>query len=314
MSRLRLALAFAALLVAAAPAAAAEKLTVLLDWFVNPDHATLIVAKEKGFFAEQNLEVELVAPADPNAPPRLVAAGQADLAVTYQPNLHLQIAEGLPVTRIGTLVDTPLNALVAIEGKGVAKIADLKGKTVGYSIGGFEDVLLGMMLEKSGLKASDVKMVNVNFALTPALMAGQVDAVIGAFRNFELTQIALAGGKGIAFFPEEHGVPMYDELILVAHRDKARDPRLPRFLAALEKATTYVLNHPEEGWAAFVKAEPKLDDELNRRAYALTRPRFAKSPAVLDTVRYRSFGEFAKSRGLVKVVPALETYAIDPRL
>lgn len=314
MPRLRLALAFAAALAASAPATAAEKLTVLLDWFVNPDHATLIVAKERGFFAEQGLDVELVAPADPNAPPRLVAAGQADLAVTYQPNLHLQIAEGLPVTRIGTLVDTPLNALVAIEGKGVAKIADLKGKTVGYSIGGFEDVLLGMMLEKAGLKASDVTMVNVNFALTPALMAGQVDAVIGAFRNFELTQIALAGGKGIAFFPEEHGVPMYDELILVAHRDKARDPRLPRFLAALEKATTFILNHPEEGWKAFVKAEPKLDDELNRTAYALTLPRFAKSPAVLDVVRYRRFGEFAKSRGLVKTVPALDTYAIDPRL
>ncbi len=314
MSKLRLAFTLAALLAATAPAVAAEKLTVLLDWFVNPDHATLIVAKEKGFFAEEGLEVELVAPADPNAPPRLVAAGQADLAVTYQPNLHLQIAEGLPVTRIGTLVDTPLNALVALEGKGVSRIADLKGKTVGYSIGGFEDVLLGMMLEKAGLKPTDVKMVNVNFALTPALMAGQVDAVIGAFRNFELTQIALASGKGIAFFPEEHGVPMYDELILVAHRDKAKDPRLPRFLAALEKATTYLLNHPEEGWAAFVKAEPKLDDELNRRAYALTMPRFAKSPAVLDTVRYRRFGEFAKSRGLVKDVPALETYAIDPRL
>jgi putative hydroxymethylpyrimidine transport system substrate-binding protein len=313
MSRLRLAFALAALL-AAGPAAAADKLTVLLDWFVNPDHATLIVAKEKGFFAEQNLEVELVAPADPNAPPRLVAAGQADLAVTYQPNLHLQIAEGLPVTRIGTLVDTPLNALVAIEGKGIAKIADLKGKTVGYSIGGFEDVLLGRMLEKAGLNASDVKMVNVNFALTPALMAGQVDAVIGAFRNFELTQIALAGAKGIAFFPEEHGVPMYDELILVAHRDKARDPRVQRFLAALEKATTFMLNHPEEGWGAFVKAEPKLDDELNRRAYALTMPRFAKSPAVLDTVRYRTFADFAESRGLVKTVPPLDSYAIDPRL
>jgi putative hydroxymethylpyrimidine transport system substrate-binding protein len=313
MRLIRNALTLAICLAAAAPAAAADKLTVLLDWFVNPDHATLIVAKQQGIFAKHGLEVELVAPADPNAPPRLVAAGHADLAVTYQPNLHLQISEGLPVTRIGTLVDTPLNALVAIEGKGVAKIADLKGKTVGYSIGGFEEALLGSMLEAHGLKYEDVKTVNVNFALTPALMAGQVDAVIGAFRNFELTQIKLAGGTGIAFFPEENGVPLYDELILVAHKDKARDPRLPRFLAALEEATTFVLNHPEEGWKAFVAAEPKLDDELNRRAYDLTRPRFAKSPAVLDTVRYREFGRFMQARGLVKTVPPLESYAIDPR-
>ena len=87
---------------------AADKLTVILDWFVNPDHGPLIVARERGFFAAEGLEVELIAPADPNDPPKLVAAGQADIAVSYQPQLHLQVAQGLPLVRIGTLVATPL--------------------------------------------------------------------------------------------------------------------------------------------------------------------------------------------------------------
>jgi putative hydroxymethylpyrimidine transport system substrate-binding protein len=82
----------AAFLISAGPASAAEKLTVLLDWFVNPDHAPLIIAKEKGFFKNHGLDVELVAPADPNLPPKLVAAGKADLAVSYQPQLHVQVA------------------------------------------------------------------------------------------------------------------------------------------------------------------------------------------------------------------------------
>ena len=47
----------------ALPAQAADKLTVMLDWFVNPDHATLLIAREKGYFADRNLEVELIAPA-----------------------------------------------------------------------------------------------------------------------------------------------------------------------------------------------------------------------------------------------------------
>src|SRR5687768_7845114 len=77
---IRFAAALLALGLSLAPASAAEKMTVLLDWFVNPDHAPLIVAKEKGFFEKHGLEVELVEPADPNLPPKLVAAGQGDIA------------------------------------------------------------------------------------------------------------------------------------------------------------------------------------------------------------------------------------------
>ena len=206
------------------PAPAAEKMTVILDWFVNPDHAPLIVAREKGFFAEAGLEVELIAPADPNDPPKLVAAGKADLAVSYQPQLHVQVAEGLPLTRIATIVATPLNALVVLADGPVARIADLKGRTVGFSVGGFEDALLAAMLSSAGLGLGDVTLVNVNFSLSPALISGQVDAVIGAYRNFELNQMDLVGKPGRAFYPEELGVPAYDELILVANNKTLGPP------------------------------------------------------------------------------------------
>ncbi len=100
-------LLLAALLIVASPAAAADKLTVLLDWFVNPDHAPLVVARQGGFFAREGLDVELVPPADPSAPPRLVAAGQAEIAVHYQPSLVTDVAAGLPLVRFATLVETP---------------------------------------------------------------------------------------------------------------------------------------------------------------------------------------------------------------
>ena len=69
----------------------------MLDWFVNPDHGPIVIAEEKGFFADEGLEVEVIAPADPADPPKMVAAGRADLAVSYQPQLHLQVQEGLPL-------------------------------------------------------------------------------------------------------------------------------------------------------------------------------------------------------------------------
>jgi putative hydroxymethylpyrimidine transport system substrate-binding protein len=292
---------------------AANKLTVLLDWFVNPDHAPLVVAKAGGYFERAGLDVELIAPADPSAPPKLVAAGQGDVAVTYQPDLMLQLKEGLPLVRFGTLVETPLNSLVVLKDGPVETLADLKGKTIGYSVAGFEELYVGVLLESVGLSAADITMVNVNFNLTTSLMSGQVDAVIGAFRNFELTQLALEGKEGIAFFPEEHGVPPYDELIYVTNSELSDDPRLSRFLAAVEEATIFLTNHPEAALDVFVKAHPDLGDELNRRAFFDTLPRFAKRPGAIDAGRYDRFAEFLKGEGLIDRVPAVESYNVVVR-
>ena len=300
-----------AVLVPVQPLAAAERLTVLLDWFVNPDHAPLFVAAERGYFAEHGLEVELVAPADPNDPPKLVAAGRADIAITYQPQLYVQVAEGLPLKRIGTLVATPLNALVVLADGPIRSVQDLKGLKVGYSVGGFEDALLGAMLARHGLGLADIELVNVNFSLSPSLVSGQVDAVIGAFRNFELNQMDIAGRPGRAFFVEEEGVPAYDELVLVANSARLDDPRLRAFMDALEAGVQYLVNHPEESWQLFIGANPDLDDELNRRAWRDTLPRFALRPAALDHARYARFAAFMVARGLIGRALPVSDYAVE---
>lgn len=291
-------------------AQADEKLTVLLDWFVNPDHAPLIVAAEKGLFQKHGLEVELVAPADPNMPPKLVAAGKADLAISYQPQLHVQVDQGLPLRRIGTLVATPLNSLVVLESGPIKSIKDLKGKKIGFSIGGFEDALLKAMLAPHGLTLEDITLINVNFSLSPSILSGQVDAVIGAFRNFELNQMDIKNHPGRAFYPEEEGVPAYDELIIVANSAKLDDPRLPAFLLALEEAVQFMVNHPKESWKLFIRNHKDLDDELNRRAWTDTLPRFALRPAALDARRYRVFAEFLKDQGLIESVKPVDEYAV----
>ncbi|MEZ5669150.1 MAG: ABC transporter substrate-binding protein [Alphaproteobacteria bacterium] len=311
MTRACRAVALAATLsLVATVATAQDRLTVLLDWFVNPDHAPLVVAQERGIFAAHGLEVELVAPADPNDPPKLVAAGQAELAVGYQPQLHFLVNEGLPLMRVGTLVATPLNALVVLADSDIRSVADLADRRIGYSVAGFEDALLGAMLEHNGLGLDDVELINVNFSLSPALMAGQVDAVIGAFRNFELNQMAIEGMPGRAFYVEEEGVPSYDELIFLARPDMAGDPRLGRFMQALTEAVQYLVNHPDESWAMFVAAYPELDDELNRRAWGDTLVRFALRPAALDRGRYQRFADFLAGRGLIDAPPPVERYAV----
>jgi putative hydroxymethylpyrimidine transport system substrate-binding protein len=165
------------------------------------------------------------------------------------------------------------------------------------------------MLAKHGLTLDDVELVNVNFALSPALLSGQVDAVIGAFRNFELNQLELEGRLGRAFYPEEEGVPTYDELVFIANDDMLDDPRLPRFLDAVEQGVQYLVNHQDDSFELFIKGRPELDDELNRRAFADTLPRFALRPAALDTARYARFAAFLEAQGLIKASPPVESYA-----
>ena len=292
-------------------AAAADKLTLVLDWFVNPDHGPIIVAEEQGYFAEQGLAVEVIAPANPSDPPKMVAAGKADLAVSYQPQLHLQIHEGLSLQRVGTLVATPLNCLLVLEGGPIASPADLKGRKVGFSVAGVEEAVLGTMLARHGLGLGDIELVNVNWSLSPALMSRQVDAVIGAFRNFELNQLAIEGIAGRCFYPEEEGVPAYDELIYVAKPETMDKNLIARFLAATEKATQYIVNHPEASWEIFAGSAAELRDELNARAWEDTVPRFALRPAALDAGRYARFEAFLHRAGLIPEQNAVARIAVE---
>lgn len=288
-----------------------QKLSLLLDWFVNPNHASIIVAKQQGFFDEQGLDVEIIEPADPSMPPKLVAAGQADVAIDYQPQLQQQVAEGLPLVRIGTLIDSPLNSLVVLKDSQITSIADLKGKKIGYSVSGFEQSLLKTMLKSANLTEKDVQMVNVNWSLSPSLLSGQVDGVIGAFRNFELNQLKIEQHEGVAFYPEQHGVPVYDELIFVANKTAIQDEKLSRFMTAISQANDFIKQNPDKAWELFVSYKPKeLDNELNRMAWADTLPHLADNPKALDKARYQAMATFMQEQGLIKVLPAIDDYAV----
>lgn len=287
-------------------------LKLVLDWYINPNHVPILVAQQTGAFSRRGLAVEVIEPADPNDPPKLVAAGSADLAISYQPQLQMQVDQGLPLARIGVLIDTPLNMVLALGDGPVTSLADLKGRKVGYSVGGFEDALLGTMLESAGVALGDVQLVNINFALSQSLLSGSVDAVIGAYRNYELNILGIEGKAARPFFVEEHGVPRYDELIVVAERERAADSNYALFLDALEEAVAFAVNHPDEAWAMYIHGRGQLDDELNKRAFADTLPLFAHVPAAADATRYGRFSEFLKAKGLISTARPGADYLVRP--
>jgi putative hydroxymethylpyrimidine transport system substrate-binding protein len=304
-------LATVALSLIVTPAFAQDRMTVMLDWFINPDHGPIILAEELGYFAEAGLEVELITPADPNDPPRMVAAGRVDLAVSYQPELHLNWREGLNLVRVGTLIETPLTCLVVRADGPVQSVADLAGRKVGFAVAGVQEMLLSAMLAHNGVSGDDVEQINIGWSISPALMSGQVDGVIGAFRNFELNQMDIEGVEGRCFYPEAEGVPSYDELIYVARAEGLNRDMIARFLLATERATADILNDPEGTGEIFFSTSAELRNELNIRAWGDTWPRFATRPAAVDHGRYTRFEAFLVAQGAVDAAISAADLVVD---
>lgn len=286
-----------------------QSLTVILDWFANPNHAPLFVAQQQGFFKKQGLDVKLIGPANSSDPPKLVAAGKADLAITYQPQLLLDVQQGLPLVRIATLIDKPLGCMAVKANSGIKSVRDLKGKSIGYSTDGVDSAMVRAMLAKHNLNLSDVKLINVNYDLTQALLSGKVDAVTGIGRNFELIQMKLAGFHALAFYPEDNGVPPYDELIIETNRKELNDPRLTKFLSALKQGEEYLQQYPQQSWQQFAQNHPELNNNLNRQAWFATLPAFAKDPASLNISKYNNFEKFMLNEHLITARIPINDYA-----
>lgn len=287
-----------------------QKLTVILDWFPNPDHAPLIIAKQQGFFKQQGLDVELIGPANPADPAKLVAAGKADLGISYEPEYMEYVDQGLPLIRVGTLIDKPLDCIVALEESGIKTFADLKGKRIGSGSSGLSSLMLKVLLNKQGLSDKDVEVINIRYNLTQALLSHKVDAVSGMMRNYEVPELEAKGKKVVVFFPEDNGIKNYSVLIFIANTANVHDKRFPRFLLALKKAVRYLDEHPKLAWQQFIKEYPEANNSVNHDAWFATMPYFAEDPADFDRKEWLQFAEFMQQNHMIKKIQSDSRYAV----
>ena len=255
-----------------------EPFTVMLDYFPNADHAGIFAAKEAGLYEKAGLDVEIQTPPDPSAPLKLLRAGRADVAISYEPELLLARDAGADtLVAVGALVQAPLTSLMALPAAGVKSAQDLAGKRVGTAGIPYQSAYLKTILEKAGVDAGSVKETNVGFNLVPAMLGRKVDATLGAFWNYEGVDLARRGRKPVILRMEKLGVPTYDELILVARReslDEAGASRLRRFLTATAAGHRLLRDDPAVGVDALLKADEGLDRGLQEAAVKATLPVF----------------------------------------
>ncbi len=287
---------------------------VVLDYIPNADHAGLYAALASGEFRRAGLDVQLMPPPDPSSPLKLLQAGRADLAISYEPELLLARDKKVNLVSVGALVQKPLTALIAIKDSKVKTVADLRGKTVGTAGIPYQAAYLKTILAKAGVPDSSVKRVDVGFNLLPAMLSKKVDATLGAFWNVEGVELRARGKAPAILRMERLGVPNYDELILVAKRTSLRPQqasKLRRFLQALGRGTAQVRDDPATAVKALVAANRGLDPKLQTAEIKATTPVFfptaAKRPyGFQDIGQWHAYGEWMFKHKLLTSPPHAE--------
>lgn len=249
-------------------AAGLRSTELVLDWYPNADHAGIYTALGGGHWRDAGLDVRATVPSDAAAALKQVGAGRAPFAVSYAPEVLLARAEGIPVVSVGALVVHPLNSIIARTDRGITRPRDLEGKTVGMAGLPLDRPLLDTAVRADGGDPSRVKTRNLGYSLSPALAAGRVDAVVGAYWNIELVDLEAQDVPVTAFRLEEHGVPDYEELVIVTGEDTlARDPDLVRdLLAGLRSGQDAAAADRQAAAGHLLAANPDLDaDALARQ-------------------------------------------------
>jgi putative hydroxymethylpyrimidine transport system substrate-binding protein len=289
-----------------------EKLTLDLDFYPNPDHAGIYMAQEEGFFKEAGLEVAINSPSDPAAPLKDVAAGRADLAITYEPEVALAREQGLDVVAVAALVNQPLTSLMWLKGTGktaIKGVADLKGKTVSYAGIPYQEAFMRTILARVNLSLSDIKLVNVGFGLIPSLASGSAQGMLGGYSNVEGVALREQGKEAEITTVDKLGVPTYDELVFVARRSSLEEDgeKIRLFISALKRGTEAAVKSPKAASEAILAANSNLEPKLTEAEMAATLPLLgARTPGqpygYMDPKEWEAFAAWMRDEELVSAL------------
>jgi putative hydroxymethylpyrimidine transport system substrate-binding protein len=222
-----------------------RNLTVTLDGAEGPENVGILMAQQRGYFADASLSVSIFSPVLPARPVSYVVTKQDDLGVAQQPQLALASAKGAPIIAVGSLVHQPSAALIWLKKSHIGGIAGLKGKTIAIPGIPFQKKFLENLLASHGLTMGDVKVKSVGYGTVPALVGGRADAIFGS-SNLEGVELEARGAKPVVARLQRLGVPPYDEFNVIARDDLVeKDPRLVQdFMSAVARGTAAAIEDP----------------------------------------------------------------------
>lgn len=271
--------------------------SIALDWFPWANHSGLYVSKERGYFEEEGLDVNIYVPGDPSTVLQTVAAGQDDFGISYQTDVLIaREDQDIPVVSIMAMVQHPLNSVMALKGSGIVTPKDLKGKKVGSPGVPSDDALIDAVLKNEGLTIDDVEMVNVGYDLVAALLSKRVDAIIGAYWVHESISATNQGYELNIMKMEENGVPDYYELVIVASESTiSENPDVvQKFVNGVMKGYKDAMDDPLDAVALLKELKPETDLEIENPGVKLLAPLWSTENGVFGWQENDRWEEFAQ--------------------
>lgn len=269
--------------------AAAEKplegpadVKVTVEGWESPSDLGIVAAKQRGFFEDLNRNVWIGVPARPQRPVRYVSEGIDTFGVAQLPQVAIAIEKGAPIVAVRSLVSQPTAAMIWLKRSHIQSIADLRGKTIAIPGVPYQKRFLKTVLRRAGLGLRDVHLKVMGYALVPALLNGQADAIFGSPWNIDGVKLEELGAEPVITPVQSLGAPSYEELVLIARRDLlTKRPQLVRdVVAAIGRGTAL----PSESYETGLKTLEEADERdlhygptINRSEYEKTVPMLSKS-------------------------------------
>ncbi|MDU5807080.1 MAG: ABC transporter substrate-binding protein [Peptoniphilus harei] len=287
-----------------------EKVSFLLDWEPNVNHAGLYVAMDKGFFEEEGIEVEVNQP-PANGAEALVASGKADFGVSYQDTIAPAFAsdEPLPVTALAAIINHNTSGIISLKEKGIERPKDMEGHN--YATWGLpiEQAILKQVITDDGGDFSKVELLPENVVNAVQAISGKIDSVWVFFQVDGV--LAAKENVPINYFAFRDISPVFDYYtpILIANNDflNIKEDVAKRFMRAFIKGYEYAAENPKEAAEILVKINPELDKDFVEQGMEYLADKYqddAKYFGQIDPDRWNNFYQWLWENKLIdKEIP-----------
>jgi putative hydroxymethylpyrimidine transport system substrate-binding protein len=286
------------------PPRAKREVFISVNRYVGPESAGILMAQERGYFADAGLDVTVTDAATPNGPLSYVLQEVVDFGVAQEPEIVLAEKNGASVTALGTLVSRPTAALIWLRKSGIEEVSDLKGKTIAYSGIAFQKEFLQILLEEAGLTLKDVELVDVGHGIVPALASGRADAAFGGTANVEGSMLEGRGLEPIVTPVDDLGVPPYEDLVVITRSDRPpEEARLARdFMSAVVRGNAAAVEDPQGAARAIEKSlegDPGLGRKATEASVEATLPLLSRTGCI-DLTQEARLIDWMGEQGLVR--------------